>query len=320
MTPTPRTVPITSAPAEALRILGELGEELALAGGVEAKAAVEPLVTGVRAGELPGILWVGPQDEAVGIAWWEPPSEAGRRAGLFLSGGYRTEAALRGLLEATETAPGGPLLEVSDQIAGVPPLLRARVLSAGGFREVSRIDLAWPPGRPVEPAPPPSRGTARPLRREDEPALSVLLDRAYSDNPIDLALFRQRRDRRADSVDAIHLLLAGELGPWVPSASYGVEENGRLLAATIVNDYRGALITEVMVDPDARRQGLARCLLLHSLQGLRALGREDIRLVVTLTNDPAYRLYSSMGFTPLPATQGSTWLHVARLGLAPQAA
>lgn len=315
MSPASRTVPLTQARAEALRLLGELAGAMNASHGPEAGAATQVLADGVRAGELPGLLWVGPKDEAVGLAWWEPPSEAGRRAGLYLAEGYRTEAAFRGLLDVVEAFPGPPLVEVSDQVPGFPPLLRARVLSDRGFRAVSRIDLAWPVDREIALPPRLERGVVRSLRASDEEALATLLDRAYSDNPIDRALFRQRRDSRADARDAVHLLLAGELGPWIASASFGVEEDARLVAATLVNDYKGALITEVMVDPSARRRGLATRLLLHTLADLRRLGRADIRLVVTLSNEPAYRLYTSLGFRPLPTTEGSTWLHVGRLGL-----
>ncbi|HZY92739.1 MAG TPA: GNAT family N-acetyltransferase [Thermoplasmata archaeon] len=310
-----RVVPIATSKAEALRLLAELSEALAAEAGEESRATVTGLEEAVRAGDLPGALWVGPKDEAVGMAWWEPPSEVGRRAGLFLATGYRTEAALDGLIEAVEAIPDGPLLEVADRIPGVPPSVRAPVLAARGFVPVSRIDLAWPVGRPLLAPSPLPEGTARALRPDDEATLAALLDRAYADNPIDRALFRQRRDAVDDARDAAHLLLAGQLGPWIASASFGAEVGGEVVGATLVNDYRGALITEVMVDPRHRRRGLARGLLLRSLAELVRLGRDDIRLVVTLSNEGAYRLYSSLGFAPLPATQGSTWLHAGRLGL-----
>ncbi len=310
------TVPLAEAPAEALRLLGELSEELARAAGEAARAPVVALADEARRGSLPGALWVGPKDEAVGIAWWEPPSEVGRRIGLYLTRGYQSPATLARFLEALERHPGGPIVEVADQIPGIPPGERARVLAADGFVPVSRIDLAWPAERSPPPAAATEGGTVRPLADSDSTALAVLLDRAYRDNPLDLALFRTRRDRAEDAREAIALLLGGSLGPWLHRASFGAEVDGRLVAATIVNDYHGALVTEVMVDPDHRRRGWARVLLTRTLERLRADGRADIRLVVTVSNEPAYRLYSSMGFAPLPTTEGSTWLHAERLGLA----
>jgi ribosomal protein S18 acetylase RimI-like enzyme len=313
----PQAVPIADAPAEALRLLGELSDELARDAGDAARAGVAPLAEAVRHSDLPGLLWIGPGDEAVGLAWWEPPSEVGRRAGLYLARGYRTEAALGGLVNAVDAAGPGPLVEVADRLPGVPPATRTAVLSARGFVPVSRIDLAWPAGRTAPPAPAPAAGVVRRLGRADAEALAVLLDRAYADNPVDRALFLQRTDRREDAREAIRLLVSGGLGPWMDAASFGVDLDGRLVAATLANDFHGALLTEVMVDPDVRRRGLGRTVVLRSVAALQAAGRSDIRLVVTVSNEPAYRLYTSLGFVPQPTSEGATWLHAARMGLGP---
>lgn len=310
-----RVVAVAEAPAEALRLLNGLADALVAEAGPAAAEAVPALEEAVRSGTLPGLLWVGPKDEAVGIAWWEPPSEAGRRAGLYLAEGYRHEAALRGLLDAVDAADGGPLLEVADRIPGVPPAVRQKVLAERGFRPVSRVDLGWPVGAPPPPRTEVAEGRARRLGPDDAAALALLLDSAYSDNPVDRALFVQRRDPAADAQSAITLLLGGGLGPWLSAASFGVEVDGALVAATIVNDFHGALITEVMVAPGFRRRGLARALLARTIEVLRHDGRDDIRLAVTVGNDRAYRLYTSLGFLPLAEAPGATWLHEERTGL-----
>ena len=312
-----RVLPVSASPPEALRLLAELSEDLVREAGPSAREPVETLKEAARSRDLPGILWVGPKDEAVGIVWWEPPTEVGRRAGAYLAEGYRSDAALDGLLSAAEAAPGGPLVELADRIPGLLPQVRHRVLPAHGFVPVSRIDLGWPSARAPPAGPSPALGRARPLTAADAPALARLLDRAYDDNPVDLALFRRRSDRALDAADAVHYLLSGGLGPWLDSASFGVELGDEMIGATIANDYLGSLISEVMVDPRHRRRGLARHLLSLTLSDLLQRGRSDIRLVVTLSNARAYRLYTSMGFSPLPQTEGSIWLHAGRLGLLP---
>ncbi len=312
-----RAVPIATSVPEALRLFAELMETLSAEAGAEAAARVDAAgyAEAVRRGELPGALWVGPKDEAVGIAWWEPPSEIGRRVGVFLVPEFRREASFAAFLTALETLPGGPIVEVSDEIPGLPPVVRARVLSSRGFVPVSRLDLTWPPDRSVPSVREVRDGVVRVLGEGDAGPLARLLERAYADNPVDLALFRQRRDPDEDAEEAIRTILFGGIGPWISSASFGVEVEGRLMAATLVNDYHGVLISEVMVDPAHRRKGWARALLVRTLARLREMARADIRLVVTLTNTPAYRLYTELGFAPLPSTQGSTWLNAAVLGL-----
>ena len=147
----------------------------------------------------------------------------------------------------------------------------------------------------------------------DGEALAELLERAYSTNPIDRALFRQFRDLRQEARSEVKLLFGGELGPWIDVASFTVERPGGLAAATVVNDVRGTVITEVVVDPDFRRRGYAKALLAETLSALRAAGRSEVRLVATKSNTSAMELYRSVGFEPVAGVEGSTWLHRARL-------
>jgi|GEM_PF-2567942 len=318
MSAAPRLVPASAAVPETLRLLDGYRLAAVAAGWGWALHAVDRLAEAARGGTLEGHLWVGPGGEAVGFAVPDRPSEVGRRLDLYLDAGYRTEAALGAFLDDLDRLAGvPPLVEVSDLIPGVGADARAAALGGRGFVPVTRTDYAYPPDRDPPAALPVATGTVRSARADDRDALADLLLRAYADNPIDLALFRQRPDPADDARAAIDLLFGTDLGPLIPSASPLVEVDGLLAAAVLVNDHQGLLITDVMVDPRYRRRGLARALLARSVAACRALGRTDVRLVVTGGNDRAIALYRSMGFVPIPGREGTVWLHAERLGLPP---
>ncbi|MCI4336199.1 MAG: GNAT family N-acetyltransferase [Thermoplasmata archaeon] len=309
-------VPASEAPAEALRMLEELARALRAEGVESAEAAVGPLAESVRRSALPGALWVGPKDEAVGIAVWEATGDVGRRTALYLSPAYRSDAAVISFLDALEAMPGAlPLVELSDQLPGVTAAQRRAIFGARGFVAVPRLDLGWPVDRaPPEPLRP-EGGQLRPLLPTDSTSLSRLLVAAYADNPTDVALFRRWKDPTLEARSSIEFLLSGDLGPWNAPASFGVEREGELGAATLVNELNGALISQVMSDPRYRRRGWATALLARTIGELRRQGTPSIRLVVTRENARAYRLYRRLGFEPVPGAEGVSWIHPVRLGL-----
>ncbi len=51
-----------------------------------------------------------------------------------------------------------------------------------------------------------------------------------------------------------------------------------------------------MTDPGYARQGLARATLQRSMYLLQQDGEDELRLVVTLQNEPARMLYESLSF------------------------
>jgi len=77
------------------------------------------------------------------------------------------------------------------------------------------------------------------------------------------------------------------------------EEDGKL-GAVVLTQRRGTTKTWVVgvvgVLPEFRRRGIARKLLTHTLEDLKARGAERVGLGVIEKNVPAYSLYKSLGF------------------------
>lgn len=63
-------------------------------------------------------------------------------------------------------------------------------------------------------------------------------------------------------------------------------------------------IQTVTVSPEARRQGLARTLLLQLLNEARRRGVEEVFLEVRVDNEPAQTLYRELGFEVISVRKG----------------
>ncbi|MCI4354967.1 MAG: GNAT family N-acetyltransferase, partial [Thermoplasmata archaeon] len=280
-------VPADTAPTEALRLLDEFERGLDPDSPLIAWNRLD-LAThraAIRAGHLDGGVWVGPKDEAVALAVWSSHSGAGRRVVPYLGEGYRTGAALAAFVRALDAS--GPIRLVAGPIPGLGDAQVTEVLAPLGFQAVERADLVFPDGAPVPPLEDSVELAVRPLDAADRPRIARLLERAYSDTPVDRWLFAQSLDAARDADAAADDLLGDGVGRWRPDASFGIEIEGRLVAATLVNELLGALLSEVMVDPAWRRRGLARRLIARSIAAVRSLGLGPLRLVVTVGNDRA---------------------------------
>ncbi|MFZ0830982.1 MAG: GNAT family N-acetyltransferase [Thermoplasmata archaeon] len=310
-------VPAIEFPAETLRLIVEYRDLLRRDGKSWADYAAGHLRRKVEDSSFLGLLWTGPGDEAVGLAGWERAGTLGRRGFLYLAEGYQRRVVLEEFLHRLEASvpPDLPFVSWADEVPGVSDGDRAAVFGGRGFSPAVRSDMHLPKGRDP-PRPPPRPGFApRSLTVADESLIADLLFRAYAESP-ERALFATTLDQREDARLGTHDLLHGNVGRWLPDASFGIEEGGRLIAHTLANELEGGLITEVGVDPSFRRQGLARQLLPATIGALRAAGFEVPRLVVTRWNAAAVRLYKSLGFEFVPGGSGRVWLNLTALGVA----
>ena len=309
-------VPAVDFPAETLRLVAEQRDSLRREGNPWADFYADRARKKVEDQSFLGLLWSGPGDEAVALVGWELAGELGRRGFIYLAEGYQRRAVLEELLHRLDlaTPPALPFIGWADELPGISEADREAVFAGRGFSPVVRADMRLPKGTdPPLPAPTPGY-VARALTLGDEALIADLLYRAYSDSP-ERAIFATTLDQREDARRGTRDVLHGEVGRWLPDASFGIEEGGRLIAQTLANELEGGLISEVDVDPSYRRQGLARRLLPLTIGALRSAGFEVPRLVVTMWNPAAVRLYQSMGFEFVPGGAGRVWLDLPALGV-----
>lgn len=167
---------------------------------------------------------------------------------------------------------------------GFEALLKAR----GMRRDSSRQWMGWSPRRF---GPTRIEGVAPP-RACDARRLGDLLFHAYRGSDEEIT------DRGTARAYARRILL-GRLGRCLRSVSRIVAWKGRWVAACIVvrtRMPRECLILELVVAPEARRQGLARALLRATLRDIAARAMGPCSLWVSEANLGAIRLYESLGF------------------------
>jgi GNAT superfamily N-acetyltransferase len=101
----------------------------------------------------------------------------------------------------------------------------------------------------------------------------------------------------AEALAEIQKTYAGEYGAFVLKCSRVVEREGRLVSATLITRWQERpFVAFSVTDPGCKRTGLARACMVAAMQCLRAAGESELRLVVTLANTPAVKLYKSLGF------------------------
>jgi GNAT superfamily N-acetyltransferase len=312
-------VDTASAPSETRRLLTEWAQANAAPGEPWSPSMLDWAAGTLAKGEFLGRLWVGPKDDAVGIALGTPPGEIGGRVEVaYLADGFRHRASVDAFLRRLDdTNAFGPLVELPDLAAPSSPAPFADSFRTHGFVPVVRMDMRYPTSRPPPSAPVDASVRLRTVERSDAGAITELTLRAYADNALDVAIFRRFRDPLEDARSGTEAIFGTQVGEWLPFASFLAEDERGPVGATLVNEHHGPLITQVMVDPRARGRGHATRLLGASVAALRAAGRAQPRLVVTRANLRARRVYEHVGFVVDPSAIGARWLHPARLGLTP---
>lgn len=94
--------------------------------------------------------------------------------------------------------------------------------------------------------------------------------------------------------------LAGRYGPMIWSASYVVLDGDQIVSTSIVTDFKNTpLVAFAATLPAYQGKGLAKHTMKKSIAALCAIGRHEVRLVVTETNLKALTLYEKLGFAAL---------------------
>ncbi len=104
--------------------------------------------------------------------------------------------------------------------------------------------------------------------------------------------------------------ISGSFGTHEPMYSWILRDNTRNIGACFLmtNDETGSLM-QIVIDPEYRQQGLGKTLLCHSLSTLLRINPSvnKITLAVTLSNNPAKRMYDSLGFRILNESSTFVW-------------
>jgi ribosomal protein S18 acetylase RimI-like enzyme len=316
--PTPRRA--EGAPRDELEeILYDVRRELLRREESPAGDWVESTAIDLRSGAKIGFYV--PTAEGGGLAFWTrrgPEGYGHVHAGHGADPGAVAEQLARTMLDALP--PDVRSIDVG--FTGLPPEEEPRVLSALARRPGSstiqreamerrittadaEADVRVPPGLRVVP-----------IREVTLDALADLDWRAFR-GTLDERLIGARVEEYRHVLASI---LEGSLGRFLDEASTALVTEGtapRLVGALLTCEQtaRRAIFVDLMVDPELRRRGYGRFLLAWGLRALRALGHEQVRLWVTVANQPARGLYEVFGFRP---TAGATIYRWERPGSEPQ--
>ena len=131
----------------------------------------------------------------------------------------------------------------------------------------------------------------------DASALGRLMEASYR-NTID-----DEGENITQFVAEMHATIDGVWGAFIPEASFCIEQNGTIIAATMVTLWKERpLLAQCMTDPNHRDRGAATNLIHRSINALFESGWTDLTLGVTRGNDKAERLYQRLGFAEIPSS------------------
>lgn len=131
----------------------------------------------------------------------------------------------------------------------------------------------------------------RSVTASDTEALSHLLFDAY------LGTIDQEEDTLDQARLEVGRTFSGDYGVFNPTASKVLCAGGRLLSAVLVTHFQNTpFVAFTITSPAHKGQGLVKVCMLAAMADLAGHGESELRLVVTLANEPAMRLYRSVGF------------------------
>jgi len=97
--------------------------------------------------------------------------------------------------------------------------------------------------------------------------------------------------------DYVTSIWKGETGTYLPLGSWLTRDDVGIAGVALTSYWMGApLLAEIGVRKDRRGQGIARGLLIATANALVDLDYDRLALYVTIGNDPAIRLYETLGF------------------------
>jgi prepilin-type processing-associated H-X9-DG protein len=232
----------------------------------------------------------------VGLVAWAEGGPLGANVHVLYADGHAaTVDHYRALMEEAGRQSHGVAF-APGRLGGLKPDEEEALMDGLGFGPYGRSEMRL--GRvstlPAEPAN--GWGRVRPIVPEDEAELAALHQRAYHGR-FDRYLFQEGADEAQDCAREIHQLLHGRWGELDAAGSVVLEADGAIVADVIaVVRPDGVLLADVAVDPKHQGRGLGRRVLSAALRRLAATPDRSVYLNVTEGNDPAVKLYLSLGF------------------------
>jgi ribosomal protein S18 acetylase RimI-like enzyme len=311
---TPRFEPLSSEPA-ASRRFGLRAIETRTLGGKEPATWARAYEERLLAGSVNGRLYVV-DGQPTGLVSWSAGGPLGISVDLLYASEETSDPADYARILSMVEEEAGPVAFVSGPLAGLAPDAEDRLMRPRGFRRYGRSEMVLDADAPL-PEPSFQAGERfRPAVRSDRPRLAELHQRVYHER-FDRYLFLEVPDEREDALRGVGEILDGRWGEFTSAGSWLCERDGRLIGAILsVHSPAGALIADVMVEPEFQGGGVGRRLLTTTLRSLRGAGERRICLNVTEGNEPALRLYRRLG---LVRSLGPTrdWYNALRIPVAP---
>lgn len=133
--------------------------------------------------------------------------------------------------------------------------------------------------------------TPRRFDPSDTPAVGALMIAAYQGTVDD------EGETESDAVGEVERVVAGEYGPFLADRSFVVEDQARIVGASLVSLWEGhPLLAYTIVHPELKRRGIGTLLMAETGNALLSAGYSELELFVTEANEPALRLYRKLGF------------------------
>jgi ribosomal protein S18 acetylase RimI-like enzyme len=291
------TLGLTPFPTDLSASLALAKEALStrLAPGEELAEQFPPIASAIRSARATGGL-VSSEGEVRGILLWGSAGPLGSSLRLIYLMPRNAEVeAYRAVLDLAKRV-AGPIAFAPGPLSGLSEREEAAVMSERGFAPFGRSEMAFPKNAPLPETPLPPGAEVRAVLPSDALALARVHERAYRHH-LDRYLALESLDPVRDAELQVREYLSGRFGELLTPGSILVSREGRSVAATIaVRRPTGALILDVMSEPELQGRGFGRAALVNALRALRERGVPSIVLNVTEGNDRAIRLYTGLGF------------------------
>lgn len=140
-------------------------------------------------------------------------------------------------------------------------------------------------------------GCVEPFRAVPGPTAVRLLARSYAGVPV--ARWFAPHGRLEEWAQYVgQLMHTSSCGIFLPEASFGLTHDHQLTGLVLTTQLSGTMahVAQVAVDPLSRGQGHGRRLVVAAARAARGVGCESVSLLVADDNEPAKRLYASLGF------------------------